>query len=71
MNRKKVSVLITDLDNTLYDWFEVWYQSFRAMLTRLVKDSGVPEEALITEIKEIHERHGTSEYLMLLTELPS
>jgi phosphoglycolate phosphatase len=73
MDRKKekASVLITDLDNTLYDWFAVWYQSFRAMLTSLVEDSGIPEETLIREIKEIHQRHGTSEYLRLISEIPS
>src|SRR5215813_7511304 len=70
MAKKKVSVIITDLDNTLYDWFDVWYQSFSAMLNRLVQDSGVEEERLISEIKRIHEQHGTSEYLLLIEELP-
>ncbi len=71
MNKKTISVLITDLDNTLYDWVEVWYQSFRAMLDRVVEASGVPEEILLSEIKAVHQKHGTSEYAFLLEELPS
>jgi len=70
MNKKKISVVITDLDNTLYDWFKVWHSSFKAMLDSLVIESGISEEELIPQIKRIHEQHGTSEYLMLLNELP-
>ena len=71
MSKRKVSVIITDLDNTLYDWFEVWSQSFTAMLDRLVSDSGISRETLITEIKQIHENHGTAEYAFLIQEIPS
>jgi FMN phosphatase YigB (HAD superfamily) len=70
MTKKNVSVLITDLDNTLYDWFEVWHTSFKAMLNEVVKKSGISEDVLIPEIKKVHELHGTSEYLMLLNEIP-
>lgn len=28
-------ILITDLDNTLGEWFEAWYQSFSALLNGL------------------------------------
>ncbi len=70
MTKKKVSVLITDLDNTLYDWFEVWHSSFKAMLDAVVSKSGISEDDLIPEIKKVHELHGTAEYLMLLNEIP-
>src|SRR5216684_7039454 len=66
-----ISVLITDLDNTLYDWVDVWYKSFRAMLDRLVRDSGVSKDVLLPEFKAIHERHRTSEYAFSIEELPS
>jgi phosphoglycolate phosphatase-like HAD superfamily hydrolase len=69
--RRQVSVLITDLDNTLYDWVEIWYRSFSAMLSVLVEQSGVSQEPLEQEIRKIHQRHGTSEYAFLIQELPS
>ena len=69
--KPKVSVIVTDLDNTLFDWFESWFQSFSAMLKHLVRKSGVPREQLIGEIKEVHEKHRTSEYAFVIQELPS
>lgn len=33
----KKTVLITDLDNTLFDWFSIWYNSFNAMLNKVVE----------------------------------
>lgn len=65
------SVLITDVDNTLFDWFGVWHASFRAMLDQIVLISGINEEILIPEIKKIHQSHMTSEYAFLIEEIPS
>lgn len=65
------SVLITDLDNTLWDWFDLWYRAFKPMLDRLVVDSGIPQSQLESEIKAIHQGHGTSEYAFLIQEIPS
>lgn len=68
---QRVSVVITDLDNTLFDWVGIWHQSFNAMLQRLVSDSGVAQEILEPEFKAIHEKYGTSEYAFSIQELPS
>jgi phosphoglycolate phosphatase-like HAD superfamily hydrolase len=71
MRKAAIDLVITDLDNTLYDWFEVWYHPFRTLLDALERDSGISRDALIREIKQVHERHQTSEYAFLLQELPS
>ncbi|MEN4847859.1 HAD-IA family hydrolase [Pantoea agglomerans] len=63
-------VLITDLDNTLFDWFNVWYESFNGMLECASQISGVSKAELIPQIKKIHQRHGTAEYSYLLEEIP-
>jgi len=65
------TTLITDLDNTLFDWVELWLNSFSAMLDEIVHVSGVKKELLIPEIAAVHQRHGTSEYSMLIEELPA
>jgi phosphoglycolate phosphatase len=65
------SLLVTDLDNTLWDWFEAWHASFSAMLQRLVALSGVPAEILEPEIRTIHQARGTAEYSYLLNEIPA
>lgn len=68
---KQVSAVITDLDNTLYDWVEMWYQSFSAMLRCLVVESGIDQATLEAEIRTVFQKHGTSEYAFLIEELPS
>jgi len=69
--KKNVSVIITDLDNTLFDWFDIWYKSFNAMLSSLVNKSGIPQDKLEEEFMSVHQKHGTSEYAFSLEELPS
>ena len=66
-----ISVVVTDLDNTLFDWVDVWHRSFSALLEELVRRSGVPRERLLDEIREVHRAHGTSEYAFVVEELPS
>lgn len=65
------SLLITDLDNTLWDWFAAWHASFSALLTNLERLSGIPASQLEPEIRRIHQLRGTSEYSYLLNEIPS
>lgn len=64
-------LLITDLDNTLWDWFEAWYQSFSALIDGLVALSGVDRATLEQQIKAIHQQRGTTEYSNLVRELPA
>lgn len=67
----RISLLILDFDNTLFDWFHTWYHSFSPFLDELLTISGVPREVLIDEIRSVHQAHGTSEYAFLLQEVPS
>ena len=67
----KKTALITDLDNTLFDWVELWLNCFSTMLDGIVEVSGISKEKLIPEISAVHQRHGTSEYSFLINELPS
>ena len=69
--RPAVTVLVTDMDNTLFDWLGMWQAAFGAMLERLVADSGVPRETLEEEFFALHQRHGTTEYAFAIQELPS
>lgn len=68
---RKRTLLITDLDNTLWDWFAAWHASFSAMLDRLTQLSGVPASVLEPQIRGIHQARGTAEYSHLLNELPA
>jgi FMN phosphatase YigB (HAD superfamily) len=63
------SVLITDVDNTLFDWVRVWHAAFSAMLAELLRLSGLDEAVLLPEIRKVHQRVGTSEFAFLIGEL--
>jgi FMN phosphatase YigB (HAD superfamily) len=69
--RPRICLLVTDLDNTLWDWFAAWHASFVAMLDKLAELSGIPDEILREEMRAVHRRRGTTEYSYLLNELPS
>lgn len=62
--------LITDVDNTLFDWQELWYKTFSAMIERVIQISKVDRETLYLQCSQIHQKYGTSEYSRLLEELP-
>lgn len=68
---KSRRLLITDLDNTLWDWFEAWYQSFSTLVDELVALSGVDRATLEGQIKAIHQQRGTTEYSNLVREVPA
>ncbi len=67
----KTKLLITDLDNTLYDWVTFFTASFKSMVEDLTAILDVPEETLLNEFKAIHQRYGNSEQPFALLELPS
>lgn len=67
----QASVIILDVDNTLFDWFEFWANSFKAMVNSVIGSTDIARDTLLQEIKAVHTRHGTSEYAFLLQELPS
>lgn len=65
-----VSLLITDVDNTLFDWLGVWHASFGAMINRIAQASAIPREQLEREFRQIHQRYGTVEYGFSIEQLP-
>jgi FMN phosphatase YigB (HAD superfamily) len=64
-------LLITDLDNTLYDWVNYFALSFRAMVNELSLLLSVDKETLKDEFKAVHQRHNSSEFPFAILELPS
>lgn len=64
-------ILITDLDNTLWDWFEAWYQSFSALLNGLDTITGIDRALLEAQIRCVHQQRGTTEYSNLIREVPA
>ncbi|QPF83987.1 HAD family hydrolase [Bradyrhizobium genosp. L] len=69
MARKVIDTVILDLDNTIFDWFAVWYASFRPVYDEIIKASGKPVDEVEADIRKVHQQHRTSEYTFLIEEI--
>jgi phosphoglycolate phosphatase len=67
----KHRVLITDLDNTLYDWVTFFSTAFNAMVAELARILDTDRPSLLSQFKEIHERYGSTETPWAALELPA
>jgi FMN phosphatase YigB (HAD superfamily) len=65
------SLLITDLDNTLYDWVTFFAKAFSAMVDELERVLAIDRETLLSDFKKVHQRYGTSEQPFAALELES
>lgn len=64
------SILIVDVDNTLFDWVRFWRASFGALVDSVLASApGLERPRLLHEIRRIHRRVGTSEYAFILQDL--
>lgn len=70
-NMKTKRALIIDLDNTIWDWVHIWYSYFSTLLRGIQQHVNVDEDDLLSQIRLIHQKHGTSEYAFLLNEIPA
>lgn len=61
--------MITDVDNTLYDWLSFYIPSFQAMVQELQRISGVDAASLMAAFQKVHQAHGTTEYAFAIQEL--
>lgn len=69
MTRKVVDTLILDLDNTIFDWFAVWYASFDPVYKEIIRVTGKPADEIKADIRRVHQAHHTSEYTFLIEEI--
>jgi phosphoglycolate phosphatase len=66
MNAK--TLLVCDLDNTLYDWVGYFVPSFYAMVDVAVDIMSCDREQLLDDLREVHQRLGDSEQPFSLLE---
>jgi phosphoglycolate phosphatase len=68
---KEVNLVITDLDDTIWDWLQMWYNSFYPYLERIAKETGIEKDLLINDFKNLHQKYGTTEMSFAFKELPT
>lgn len=64
-------LLITDLDDTLYDWIGFFIPAFYALVDELVVITDIDKKVLLSEFKEKHQYYGSVEYPFVTLTLPS
>ncbi len=69
MMTPQIKVVITDLDDTIYDWSSFYIASFLAMVNEVHHITGIDTETLKRSFKRVHERHRTTEYAFAIQEL--
>src|SRR6266536_2712941 len=68
MSRPLISLVITDLDNTVYDWLTAFVPAFYAMVRVAAPLIEVDEEELLDDLQAVHRKHGDSEHPFALLE---
>lgn len=68
---KDINFVITDLDDTIWDWLEMWYNSFNPYLERIVAETGINVDLLKSDFKKLHQKYGTTEISFAYKELES
>lgn len=71
MGRQPIKLLVTDLDNTLYDWVGYFARAFRAMIGPAAAILEIPEQQLLDELQAVHRNRGDSEHPWSLAETVS
>ena len=64
-----IKLLVTDLDNTVYDWLGAHVPAFNAQIAELGRLTGLPEQELLGAYRRVHQRQHTSEYAYAFLEL--
>jgi len=68
MSHPRISLVITDLDNTVYDWLTAFVPAFYAMVHEAAPLLGVDESRLLDDLRAVHRVHGDSEHPFALLE---
>jgi phosphoglycolate phosphatase len=64
-----IRLLVTDLDNTVYDWLDAHVPAFNSQVAELGRLTGLPQRELLDSYQRVHQRKRTSEYAFAFLEL--
>jgi len=69
MDRLRINCIITDLDDTIWNWFDTWYLSFNNFVTNISKETGIDQKKLNESFKLVHQKYESSEFSFAIREL--
>src|SRR5271165_4781048 len=56
------TVLLTDLDNTIYNWVDFYAPCFRAMVHTVSDHTSLDEKVVVQQFRDVFEKFGSLEY---------
>ena len=68
-DKKKVNFIVTDLDDTIWDWLRMWHNSFEPYLNRISKQFNIDLDVLKQDFKNLHQKHGSTETSFIYNDL--
>ncbi len=71
MAAKPCHLIITDIDNTLFNWINYYAKCYSGLVRYLSETFQLPYEKLVAESAAVFEKHGSTEYPFVVQELPS
>lgn len=69
--KKRINFIVTDLDDTIWDWLSMWHESFEPYLNRISIEFGIDISTLKSDFKKLHQKYKTSEASFIYNELQS
>lgn len=70
-HNRATSLLVLDIDNTIFDWVVYYTNAFWAMIENVSQVVKVDADQLAVEAREVFESHGSIEYPFVIQQLPS
>lgn len=67
--KKIITCVITDLDDTVWDWFKMWHNSFEPYIKSISKECKIDLDILKSDFKKLHNKYYTSESSFAYREL--
>jgi phosphoglycolate phosphatase-like HAD superfamily hydrolase len=71
VDKQPCQLLITDIDNTLFDWISYYAHCYGGLIKHLSEKFVIPYDLLVAESAMVFESHGSIEYPFVVQELPS
>ena len=63
------SCVVTDLDDTVWDWLNMWYNSFNPYFEEIKTKFNLDDAALKADFKKLHQKYNTTEVSFAYGEL--
>ncbi|MFY0686581.1 MAG: HAD family hydrolase [Cyclobacteriaceae bacterium] len=67
---RSIQLLITDLDDTLWDWLNIWHSSFSEFIVNISDAFSIDMDSLKKAFSILHQKYHTTECSFLLEEIP-